>query len=598
MRADSEGARTGRLAPPRSAVVWSADPMGTATLRRATASLERLSATLGTLLYVPALALLALSLLAPLYTDEVGYKMQVVRILDEGARMVSLLPQCAGGHVLPVPASWWPAVLLHAALFRPLGLLGLKLSGLVLAVAWFALAWKVLGTFGEGPRRARAFAVFLAAHLFGLVPFAFTMARAEGMLLVCVLVFVGFAVAGWFRRCTTTRGRALAFGAFTLAVSVFFFSHSKTVLFAPVVLLAAALSFPRARPGWLAAGLACVLLTAGQTYAQASRTAQCPEVPYLEDVFGLLVLRPSLARTAPAEFVRLGAEDVGKAAVAVVKDMQLTPTFPSGWLPPMENEGATLPGYASLGNAATRLGLWSVQLGALLLGALAMALGRRLSRPRRAAAWLAGGTLFCLGGHMFFTKHWPFYHTPFAVPLLATTLVLGVTVLTPRLRGLPTLRFLLTGAFAIFAVAALVSGLATVLHLGPRLVARASSEHVGTLLPDQPASVPPLHYGREREAIRAHAARCGIQGDGATRLLVDDATLFAFDGLRRPVHLLYVSDATMWGVYMPGEKNVAFLRSLDLAGVITRCSFLPTALAPNMSRDDRGYCCLGPGALR
>jgi hypothetical protein len=573
--------------------------MGREPLWHVTARLERLVARLGAWLWVPALALLGLSLLTPLYTDEVGYKAQVVRILDDGAKMVSVLPQCAGSHVLPVPASWWPAALVHAALFRPLGLLGLKVSGALLVVLWFALAWKLLGTFGRGPRRRRAFAVFAAAHLLGVVPFTLVMARAEGMLLLCLLVFMGFAVGDWFGRRATTRGRALAFAGFALTVSVFFFSHSKTVLFAPVVLACTALAFPRARGrgGWLALALAWVLLTAGQTYVQASRTSRCPEVPYLEDVFGLLVLRPNLARTAPDEFVRLGLEDVAKASVAIVKDMQLTPTYPAGWLPPMDAgiEVAKLPALADVGNAATRVGLWSLQGSALVLGALALALAlaRRASRPRRAAAYVAGSLLFCLGGHMFFTKHWPFYHTHFAVPLLAAIVALGGAALAPRMRRARLLIVIATGAFV---AASLVSGLVTAVHMAPRLFARTGRP--GTLLPDQPASVPPLHYDGERESIRAHAARCGIQGDGATHLLIDDATLFAFDRLYRPVHLIYVTDAAMWGIYMPGEKNVAFLRSLDLSGMITRCEFLPTALAPKMLRDGRGYCCLGPDAFR
>jgi hypothetical protein len=570
--------------------------MGREPLRHATARLDRLVARLGAWLWVPALALLGLSVLTPLYTDEVGYKAQVVRILDDGAKMVSVLPQCAGSHVLPVPLSWWPAALVYAALFRPLGLLGLKISGVVLVVLWFALAWKLLGTFGRGPGRRRAFAVFAAAHLFGVVPLTLVMARAEGMLLLCLLVFVSFAVGGGFRKRATTPGRALAFGGFALTVSVFFFGHPKTVLFAPVVLACTALTFPRARgkAGWLAAALAWVALTAGQTYAQASRTLRCPEVPYLEDVFGLMALKPTLARTAPGDFVRLGLEDVAKASVAIVKDMQLTPTYPAGWLPPMDGgDAANLPALAEVGNAATRLGLWSLQGSALVLGALALAVARRASRPRRAAAYVAASLLFCLGGHMFFTKHWPFYHSQFAVPLLAAIAALGGAALAPRLRRA---RPILAVAAGTFVTAGLVSGLVTAVHMAPRLLARAGRP--GTLLPDQPASVPPLHYDGEREAIRTHAARCGIAGDGATQLVVDDATLFAFERLYRPVQLIYVTDTSMWGTFMPGEKNVAFLRDLGVSGMITRCEFLPTALAPRMQRDGRGYCCLGPDAFR
>lgn len=536
---------------------------------------------------------LLLSIAAPLYTDEVGFKAQVTRVFEDGNAMVSLLPQCAKGHVLPVPLAWYPGVVVSTLLFRPLGLLGLKLSGVALVVAWFALAWVLLGEFGTGRQRTRRFGLFVAAHAFGVVPFTLVMARAEGTLLVCLLVYAGFALAGWFTKRASRGFRAGMFALFAVVTSLFFFSHSKTVLWAPVVVVATVLGFRKVHRAWLAAALAVVLFTAGSTYAQASRTARCDEVPYLNDVFGLLVLSPASARKDPAAFFTTGVEDVWKSAAAIVKDMTLTETFPSGWLPPMEDPTAGLPGYARAANLTTRFGLRAVEAAAVVASLAAMVLARR---GRRApVAWFSGALFFCLGGHLFFTKHWPFYHTPFAVPQLAVLAVFAGIATAPYVsRRLAARRAFALGE-AAFVLAALVSSVATVVHLGPRLVALAS--HQGTLLAAQTASVPSLHYGAERVAIRAHAARCGIQGDGASKLVVDDATLFAFDDLYRPVHLIYVSDATMWGVYMPGEKNVAFLRDLGVSGMITRCAFLPTALAPKMVRDDRGYCCLGPEAL-
>jgi hypothetical protein len=135
---------------------------------------------------------------------------------------------------------------------------------------------------------------------------------------------------------------------------------------------------------------------------------------------------------------------------------------------------------------------------------------------------------------------------------------------------------------------------ATWSYLGPRLVGFARRE--GTVLPGQPASVPAFGYAEERAKIRAHAARCGIDGDGARHLVVDDATLFAFEDLREPMHLVYVSDATMWGPDLDGNRDAAFFRAMRSPGVITRCAYFPTKLVAKARTAD-GYCCVGAADL-
>ena len=74
-------------------------------------------------------------------------------------------------------------------------------------------------------------------------------------------------------------------------------------------------------------------------------------------------------------------------------------------------------------------------------------------------------------------------------------------------------------------------------------------------------------------------------------LIVDDATVFAFDGLTQPYHLLYVSDATVWGSDRRGKANAKLLRDLGASGLIARCTWYPPALVPYTQWGD-GYCCV------
>lgn len=563
-----------------------ATPARTARLRGLRSVQTKLTAAVATTLALTFLV----AVTAPLYTDEIGFKTQVSRVFAEGGVMVSVLPQCAGSHVLPVPLSWYPGAVANALAFRPLGLLGLKLSGVALAFGWFGLAFFLLGRLGGAATRARRFGLLVAPGALGLVPFTLVMARAESLLVFCLLAFAGFAFGGFVGRRDGPRRVAAFLTLFAFLVSLFYFGHPKALFSTPAIALAGWLAFERRGRAWGAVALLVVLIVATQSFVHAGRAARCPESAWVEHFFGLLTLSPSLARTSPAAFFETGAEDVAKSAWAIAKDMALTPVFPAGWLPPLASESASLDPFTRGIATLTRGLIVALELAAVGLGLGGLVRVRRGSPRARRAALFAATLLVCLGGHLFFTKHWPFYNTGFAIPQLALVATLGAAALAPTS---PVLRRVGARIAPLFLAASLLSSVVTLAHLGPRLLARASSDRVGTLLPDQPASVPPLHYAREREAIRAHAARCGIQGDGATKLVVDDATFFAFEDLHRPVHLVYVSDATMWGVDMPGEKNAAFLRRLGVSGMVTRCANLPTALAPKMHRDALGYCCLG-----
>ncbi len=541
-------------------------------------------------------AALAVGMYTPLYTDEVGSKVQLSRVFAEGGRMVWLLPQCKSAFVQGVPFTWYPGAALYALLLGHAGLFGIKLAGVGAAVLWLAVGYALLSPFGgDRATRAARFGVFVAAHGFGVAPLLLVMSRAEGVLLSCLAIYTALAVRGAFESRRSTAGRAGIVAAFVLVTSVFYFSHSKALLYTPFVLLAAALTFPRKRPLWLAVPLLFAVTIAGQTFAQASRTSQCPEAPRVDGAFAAIALKPSLARADPARFVRTGVTNVLGRGVDVAEGMAFVSEYPAGWLPAVDERDARAP-VVRAANRVAYSSLYALELAAVAFALVAPLIARR-GRDRRAAL-LGGAMLVCLVGHVFFMSHWAFYNSPFPLGQLALLATMGASVVVPWARA----RFSLPvaavwagrAAVAAFVLASTLNLAALLTRLAPTVVRAASRE--GTALPGQAASVPPLHYARERVKIRAHAARCGIRGDGATHLVVDDATFYAFDDLTRPLHLIYVSDATMWGLDMPGAKNVAFLRSMSTPGIISRCTFFPTALAARALRSD-DYCCVGRDAL-
>lgn len=548
-------------------------------------------------------ALLLLSLWVPLYTDEIATKLQLARALDEGGMLVSMLPQCATSHLRPLPLVWWPAAAIYKVAFGGLGLLGLRLSGIVVAALTCAAGWLALRRVGGGPRaRVHRYALFVAMQAVGLAPLAFASARSEGVLVLCLVLFTGFALGGWAARATSPLVRAGLVVGFLVLTSVFTYTHSKAIFFAPLVVVTAVLAFPKARPAYLATALVGALLVIGGSYRHVRSTSGCQESPSVQTFFDALVASPALAASDPKSFLALADKDVVEAASRTVETMSLAWTYEAGWLAPdPEKKPADepLPPVARIGNAATWLVLRGAQV-LLVFAVLGALVGLPLSRSRRTRRPLAFSLTLLVGlvAHLAFAKHWPFYHSPFLVAVTSLLVaVLGSVLLGPirvETRDSPGFRRVLRHVVTAVVVLAAVSAAGTLLHLGPRLVHAAA--HVGTALPDQPTSTPAFAYGGERAKIRAHAETCGIRGDGATHLVVDDATLFAFEDLRRPYHLFYVSDRGVWAGDRKGEANVAFLRDIGATGIIARCGFFPTALAAK-AKTAGDYCCVGPEDL-
>ena len=548
----------------------------------------RLLPALSVLVIAALAAMLLLSLLVPMYTDEIGSKLHLSRMLVEGGRVVSLLPQCRSSWIQPVPVSTLPAALYYHLVFLPLGLLGHKVSAIVLAFVWFGAAACAIARRTKDRRtRLHAIASFAALHAAGTVPFTLVTGRAEPTMAIALGIFAVFPLAWPIERLERLWQRALAAAAFCFVASLLYASAFKALFFTPFVLLSAVLTFRR-KLGWLAPVCAAVTATALQTNSYAKTFISCAEAPIVQAVLRSVSLDPGRAFREPGAFAKEGLGNLGGRAVDVADGMAIAAPHP--WLPPATAEH--LPEIVRLADGLSRALLYATMVGVPLLLIVAVVGARR--RPEaRATLALAAALLVGLGGHVFLAHHWNFYMTPLVVCVLA--LVAAMSASTLRLPDRALFRAIPKASAAVLQVAALAVMVTTLAHVGPHLVRVARLE--GTVLPGQPAYVPALGFSAERPKIRAHAARCGIEGDGARRLVVDDATIFAFEDLREPLHLIYVTDAAMWGHDMPGEKNVALLRELGARGIISRCSYFPTALEPKAKRDD-GYCCVGADDLR
>ena len=534
---------------------------------------------IGDLLSFLVLAAFAALLIAgaglPLYSDEVVTKWGQARLFEPEGVFGSFLPQCRAAFSAPLPWAFYPGAAFFSVLYGNLPPLGLRLAGVVVALATVACfgAWARRSA-GSARGAWRLLAALMALLALGILPFLWVMARPEQWLTLGLVFFCMAAVAGTGR--TARTWLALCFPV----ISIFFFVHPKSIFFAPAVLLA--VWFATRGRSVVIRGLliAWTLWTAYTTYRWGATLSYCPEAPQIQLALSGYFLNPSLLFQSPAAFLSEGFNNVLSAPGKIAEHALFAPTFQSSWLPPM-----AVPAVAAWINPGIQLIIEAVifvTTAGSLLRPLAAWLRRRPAAPQ---ALLGAALALGLCANFFFYKHWFFYGLTQVLPIIVMMALLAVPARAPGWTAWPAAR-IAASAYLLFTLASMAV-FAT--HVAPEVWKR--SDPPAATVPDQWLSVPALGFDKQRDAIRSLANECGIQGDGAKHLVVDHMTYYAFSHLRRPIHALYVSELA-YGSDLLGEKLIRFLQALDSPGAITQCAYLPAALSGLEVFRKGGYCCV------
>ena len=530
-----------------------------------------------------------LGILVPLYSDEVATKLMQSTFFLERGRLVSLLPQCDSPILRPIPLTLYPAGILYAIAYAPLGLLGIKLSGLLIAAAWmFFVARAVVRSAPDRRTKVTRLAVVAALHGFGVLPFVLTSARPEVLMVLCVVAYCGFALDDRARGGRPMGARALRAVLFCILTSVFFFAHPKALLFTPFVLVCAVFAFPWRYTRLLALVAPLVVLTAAQVYADTRAIGACTHAPKVQRSMADQMLDPAQLVVEPGRLVAKGLHNVVATPGRIADAIVLRDSYPSGWLP------STASGALGAGAAFVN-GITFVVFGVYLCcvpALIVLAFRQRRTTAERRCLTLAIVLGAALGANVFLYNWWNYYNSALFLPALSLVGLLALRAGGARAirRPLQTFPGLAAFALSMFFAAATLSMVLTLRQLGPTLVATARVD--GTVLPGQPASVPVFRYAAERTKIRHLASTCGVDTDRPRRLVIDDATYFAFEAVHEPLHVLYITDVAMWGADMRGEALRQFLRDQKATGIVARCDFYPTALWRYAKRE-AGYCCIG-----
>jgi len=514
-------------------------------------------------------ASLLVAALVPIYTDEIGWRLQLRAAIDGVDTMFNDL--CGPGTLAVPPWFMIPARAFSAAANLALAdPLFVRAAGVACALLWVGLLVLLTRRIERDPDRLlRTQAVLLSLLAMGVLPFLMVLSRPEQPVLLATtaIILVALVPQNSLRAAPLAWAKvALILALSTVAVSY----HLKGVLYS--VVAAAALTVCARGRGTvlprIVGAAALAALTASSAQYWIGRF-QCPGDAKL----GAMLARENIAAVMAqgGSATDLALQALGSANPFNYVGLALPDATPmSNWIPPEMFSGTT----AALVGLLV-LGSW---IGAFVLtflslrGYFASAGWRGLCEPRILIAGAIFGCVVVWGASQL-NKN--VYEASHVLPLLLVAFALTWSLPHGALAGGSRIVAALPLAFVAFAFAsqALVLGSSA----GPLFRASQVAGY-----PDrQPFSASIAHYASVRADVDRAMARSGMPaGRPLRRLLVDDLTYLALQRHRLPLHRLGV--LSVWNGSI--DDPVAYLRSRDSDGVVVGCDHLPPEMRAAASR--------------
>ena len=499
---------------------------------------------------------LAIGLLVPVYTDEVAWRFQISRFLQDGIDRAT--GETCGLNTLAMPAYFMLPVRLFSAtatafLSDPLAV---RVAGIACAIlAVIAMLGLVRQREPASERRAVIEILVLALLGTGVLPFLLVWSRPDQAIWLAMLASLWIAFAPRAARETGEPRARIA--AITLLALIAFSYHMKGVFYLPVFVLAV-LASGRGVPRYRVRGVALVVILActWSAYRYWSDRFACPDDPVLaaklEQQNVMMLLRNGGWRALPG------------AVPTLLNNMWPTPYIRN-----------TMPatGYMSYWLPATPvplplMALWRAMIWFCwyLTAAIAAALIFLAARDRFPQRWMLAAALVlagCASAWAMLQYNKNDYESSVYLPVLILALVF--------LWAAPA-RYRAWLGSPVLTIAAL-SAISQVLVAGSYAAPLWAAGRGGGYVAGQPYSLSAFAYPRAR--ILAAGAKCGIVlHPGLKRVLIDDLTYFAYAQSSTPMHRLGVLSDWNGSAGDP----MAWMRRHGSPGAVLACAYLPPSL--------------------
>lgn len=529
-------------------------------------------------------AVLLSGIFLPIYSDEVVTKFRIARLFLEEGNAVTLYPQCTATVGRAVAWIFYPAAMLLSAVYGQLGPLGLRVSGIVLALIWFGLLayWCLRQTPDSGSGLQRFTGLAAVASL-GALPFLWVMSRPEHLLVLAILVLCLSAL--FLEKRTSPRAQAAMALGLAFLLSFFFYAHPKSLFYMPFA-LAAVWSATATYHKVVRYGLLLfVLALCVQVFLYFSALGRCQDAPHIQQLLAANTLLPGMLFSAPYEFISAAYNNLISFPERMLLHLTFNDTYQSGWLPPMTDSFAALPFL----NLVIKYVLYAFIIATHVLSIVVFflqVLRRRITAPVVLALLLAAAN----GVNAFFYNIQNFYA---GIQFVPVSIIIAALLMHTR-RAAKLNNAFVVAAYSLLLILAMASLVTLSALVTPGIVGNAAFTQ--SSLPGQPLSIPVLGVQPHLDSIKKLGTSCNIPTQSAENVVVDHMTYFAYLRDKQPIHVLYVSEIGYGGDLSNG-KLLPFLKGLNSPGLITRCEWVPYPFREVQEKDDKGYCCVNFGKL-
>ena len=529
------------------------------------------------LVFASFLLSLLFGILLPIYTDEVGWRMQLRAGMDGGIdRMISDI--CGPNTNAAPPLFMMPfrhlSAWLNLAFPDPLYV---RIVGVGCAIVWAFLMRALIGRIAADARQRSLLRALAFALLgMGVLPLMLVMSRPDQIVLLAMTSAVLVAVVAAQRTAPGVLGTwlwPLAIAALGIAAISY---HLKGVLIAPLILVCIFLSGSGKRT--LTARILAMLLFTGMAAQGAHYWVErfrCPDDPVLAEKLAKQNIASALVTEGDWRDVTMtaliGANPNNYIMLAEARKYPMSDWLPRGQI----DNNTSIARFIVMGLAWN--GTTVIAMFCLIIALRQRWRERRIDLATAVPVALAG--LAMVWGISQRARN--DYEIMIALPMLALFCVFSLSAIpwTPlRTRQMGV-------GIAIIALCSLVGQADIARRYYPLL--RSAADQTGYVF-RQPYSVSAYGFGPLRKTILETARLCGIGKNGrAQRPLVDDITYFAMIDSWRPFHRFGVLETWNGSIKDP----IAYLHSRGSEGMEVDCRALSPELRAQAIRNGQ-YCCI------
>lgn len=518
-------------------------------------------------------------LLLPVYTDEIGWRLQLRAGIDGGVdRMLS---DICGANTIAAPP-WFMMPVRHVTGWLNTTFadpLYVRLTGVAFALGWAFLLRALIARIAADTRQRDILTALIFALLgMGVLPIMLTMSRPDQVILLTMtaaLLMAAVAARKGSEAPPRRRDRLWPLLIALLGI-IAISSHLKGILIAPLVLVCIAL----AGKGKTTAPvrIAAALLFAGLSVQAADYWLgrfRCPDDPALAARLNSENIASSLAAGKDWRSL-LGIAIKNADPNLYIAHAAVRPEPTSIWLPNHRiTESAMVLRYVHMNiawNAAIMLGLICLYL------ALRTRLRERRFDLAIAAPPVLAGIVLLWGMSQRVKNDYEIIVMLPAIALFSLVSITAIAWSPARTRQLGL-------AAGVLLAASLIGQIDFARRYFPPLLAATAQPGY---IAEQPTSVSLYGYARIRDRILATARQCGIGTHGrAQHPLVDDVTYFAMAGSWQPFHRLGVLSHWNGSIRDP----IAYLKSRGSEGMIVGCHNLSPELRAKAIQNGQ-FCCI------